>query len=219
MRTLLFLILAAPTLSAQTFFPMPGALLEQEVALEQANECYIFFDNPGGDSLRLRWKTVEESRPGGWTVDLCDFGLCYVGIPASGLMNPAVGAEQPYLKLIVQPGSIPGAGWVGFRVWEDGNPANYADVFFSVHTPGVTAAPELGQAGVRVFPNPTSGVFFVDNTGNRPLPVQLTNTWGQLIWTDNVPPGEPHMVDLATWPAGLYFLKTAAGTRVVQRVR
>jgi len=219
MRTLLFLMLVAPTLSAQTFFPVPDPLLVQEVAPEQATECYIFFENPGGDSLRLRWKTVEQSYPSGWIVDLCDFGLCYVGIPASGLMNPVVGAERPYLKLIVQPGTTPGAGWVGFRVWEDGNPTNHADVFFSLHTPGVTSAPEIGQARLRVFPNPTSGVFFVDNTGNRPLPMQLTDVGGQLIWTDNVAPGERQMVDLAAWPAGSYFLKTADGTRVVQRVR
>lgn len=219
MRTLLFLLLATPTLSAQTFFPVPGPLLEQEVALEQATECYIFFDNPGGDTLRLRWKTVEESCPGEWTVDLCDFGLCYVGIPASGLMNPAVGTEQPYLKLIVQPGTTAGTGWVGFRVWEDGNPTNHADVFFSLHTPGVTSAPEVGPAGVRVFPNPTSGVFFVENTGNRVLPAQLADPVGSLIWSGQVAPGDRQTFDLTAWPVGSYFLKTADGTRVVQRVR
>jgi len=218
-RLVLFLVATAPFASAQTFDPVPGALLQKEVALEQANECYIFFDNPDSDSLRLRWKRLEVSGPAGWIIDLCDFGLCYVGIPAGGLMNPAIGEEQPYLKLIVQPGIAPGAAWVGFRVWEDGNSANFADVFFDLHTPGVTAAPGVFPKNVRLFPNPASDWLFVDNAGDQPLPVWLTDALDRPVWTGEIAPGERRSLDLSGWPAGLYFLKTDRGTAVVQHVR
>lgn len=218
-RLVLFFMAAAPLASAQTFDPVPGALLQKEVAMEVANECYIFFDNPGGDSLRLRWKRMENSSPADWITDLCDFGLCYVGIPAGGLMNPAVGNEQPYLKLIVQPGITPGAAWLWFRVWEDGVPANFADVFFDLHTPGVTSAPGAFPRDVRVFPNPASDHLFLDNAADRPLPVWLTDAMGRPVWNGEIAPGERHSIDLAPWPAGVYFLKTDRGTRLVQRVR
>lgn len=217
-RFALLFMAAAPLASAQTFDPVPGALLQKEVAMELANECYIFFDNPGGDSLRLRWKRMENSSPADWIMDLCDFGLCYVGIPAGGLMNPATGNEQAYLKLIVQPGLTPGAAWLWFRVWEDGNPANFADVFFDLHTPGVTSSPEVFAKNIRVFPNPASGMLFLEHAEERSMPVWLTDATGRPVWTGEVAPGERRSIDLSPWPAGLYFLKTDRGTRLVQRV-
>ncbi|MEQ1744826.1 MAG: T9SS type A sorting domain-containing protein [Saprospiraceae bacterium] len=215
--SLFLLTHAAP---AQTFSPNPGPLLEKAVALELATECYIFFENPGGDSLRLRWKTIAKSHPAEWTLDLCDFGLCYVGIPASGLMNFATGTERPYLKLIAQPGTVPGSAWVGFRVWEDGNPANTVEVFFSLYTPGFTSAPEAdGPAEVLVYPNPTTGLFFWKNTSARPAFARLADATGRILWAGTTAAGGKQQLDLSAWPAGSYFLQTESGTAVVQRVR
>ena len=93
--------------------------------------------------------------PDGWDIDLCDYGLCYVGIPAGGTMNPVSGSTQAYLKLIVQPDTIAGAGWLWFQVYEVGNNSNFVDVYFSLHTPGTSGTASPGQsAGLRIFPNP-----------------------------------------------------------------
>lgn len=216
---LIFLLLfLAQTAPGQTFFPVPAPLLQQEVALNLATECTIFFEKTGDDTLQLRWKKIEVSHPETWILDLCDFGLCYVGIPPGGLMNPAVGAEQPYLKLIVQPGETPGAAWLWFRVWEDGNPANAADVFFSLQTPGVTHAPEPSRLRVRVFPNPTAGWLFLENPGAQPVPATLFDAAGRTVWSGPVFPGEQQALDLSAQPAGFYFLKLKDESVVVQRV-
>ncbi|MFN0015110.1 MAG: T9SS type A sorting domain-containing protein [Saprospiraceae bacterium] len=214
------LFLVTHAVMAQTFSPVPGPLLEKAVALEMATECYIFFENPGGDSLRLRWKTIAKSHPTEWTLDLCDFGLCYVGIPASGLMNFATGAERPYLKLIAQPGSVPGSAWVGFRVWEDGNPTNTVEVFFSLYTPGFTSAPEISTpAPLRVYPNPTTNLFFWENTLDRPVFARLTDATGRTLWAGAAAANGNQPFDLTAWPPGFYFLQTESGTALVQRVR
>jgi len=212
---LFFFFLLAKTAFGQTFFPTPAPLLEQEVAPELANECFIFFENPGGDTLRLKWRKVEISFPEDWAIDLCDYGTCYTGIPAQGLMNAAFDTVQPYLKLVVQPGTTPGSGWLWFRVFEENNPDNFTDVFFSVHTPGVTATNDVIQSGLRIFPNPATDVLFLENPAGNPVPARLYNAAGGLQWQGILPPEERATLSLNTWPAGPYFLQTPGKTRVI----
>lgn len=204
--TCLFL-LGTKVIVAQTFLPLPGPVLEREVAFEQANECYIFFDNPSGDTLQLRWRSLETSLPDGWIADLCDYGLCYAGIPPNGTMNPVFDTIQPYLKLIVQPGTTPGAAWLWFRVFEKDNETNYVDVYFSLHTPGTTSAKEPEKTSLLIFPNPTSDYLFIDNEGDKPRLARLLNARGRLVWVQMIPPKGNVMVDVQTFPAGIYFLQ------------
>lgn len=215
---LVFLICLTHPAVSQTFSPLPGPVQQQAVAFDLATECFIFFENPDGDTLRLRWKKIEVSHPENWTLDLCDFGLCYVGIPPSGLMNPATGDEQPYLKLIVQPGQTPGAAWLWFRVWADGDPANFADVFFDLYTPGTTSAPEApAQGHIRVFPNPTSGPVLLENPQAHPASVQWFDVSGRLLWQHNLPAHAQQPVDLSAMPRGMYVLKSGAQVQRVVR--
>ena len=212
---LFFFVMLAKTAFGQTFFPTPAPLLEQEVAPELANECFIFFENPGGDTLRLKWRKVEINFPEDWAIDLCDYGTCYTGIPAQGLMNAVFDTVQPYLKLVVQPGTTPGSGWLWFRVFEENNPDNFADVFFSLHTPGITATNDGVRSGLRIFPNPVTDVLFLENPVGSPVPARLYDAAGGLKWQGVLPPGERAALPLNTWPAGPYLLQTPGKTRVI----
>ncbi len=200
---------------AQTFFATPGPLKEQELAFQQANECYLYFENPTGDTLQLRWKRVETSYPAAWDIDLCDYGSCYTGIPASALMNPAPAQEQPYLKLIVQPDTAPGNGWLWFRVWEEGNPANFEDVFFSVFTTGTSAVSEPLSASVRVFPNPAAEWLSIQNNTGEPMQATLCSPDGLTVWAGRLPAGQTTALQTLTWPPGLYYLRTPGKTQSV----
>ena len=210
---MLLLFCRLPAASGQSFVANPGPLLQQAVQPELANECYIFFDNPSGDSLQLRWKSVETSAPTGWTIDLCDYGACYTGIPASGLMNTATGNTQAYLKLIVQPGNTPGDAWLWFRVWEEGQTANFQDVFFSLYTPGTTSATAPGSSYLRVSPNPATDFLLLQNDGTQALPAQLTDVLGRRRWSAILLPQQQVQIAVDTWPAGAYFLQTPGRTQ------
>jgi hypothetical protein len=207
--------ISAQILSAQTFLPVSGPVLEQEVAFEQANECFIYFDNPSGDTLQLRWRLIEQSVPSGWTVDLCDYGLCYAGIPANGTMNPVYDSIQPYLKLIVQPGTTPGASWIWFRVSEKDNQDNFVDVYFSLYTPGTTGTGEPAVADLDVFPNPASDLIFLENSGTKHGWPILLNASGQQLQKLAIPPGEQAMVDVSLWPSGIYYLINGKKTQQI----
>lgn len=202
---------------AQSFQPQPNPLLVSEVAFEQATECTIFFDNPSGNLLQLRWRSGEVSMPEGWNVDLCDYGLCYAGVPASGTMNPIWGSTQAYLKLIVQPDTVAGAGWLWFRVSEVGNDSNYVDVYFSLHTPGTsgTAAPSQ-ISGLHIFPNPASDAVFLENVFDpKNLAARIVNTSGQVLWEGEIPARHTIQVNTSGWLRGVYFVQA---NKAVQKV-
>jgi hypothetical protein len=211
-----FCVCLATATFGQTFFPTTGPLRQEEVALDQANEVYIYFDNPSGDSLRLKWRRLETSFADGWDVDLCDYGICYIDIPVNGTMNWAYDSIQPYLKLIVQPGSVPGAGWAWFRVLESGNDANYVDVYFSLHTPGVTASTEPGRTlAVHAYPNPVAETLFLENTRDVPVPVGLFGPDGRLLWRQVLSARSDQSLPVSHLPSGPYFLQTGSSARTV----
>ncbi len=215
--SLVFCLLAFCTSFGQTFQPSPAPLLVSEVAFEQATECTIFFDNPSGAPLQLRWRSGEVSMPDGWDIDLCDYGLCYVGIPAGGTMNPVSGSTQAYLKLIVQPDTIAGAGWLWFQVYEVGNNSNFVDVYFSLHTPGTSGTASPGQsAGLRIFPNPASDVLFLENSlDTKNTTARMLSVTGAVMWAGEIPAEQTTQISTSDWPRGVYFVQAGGETKRV----
>ncbi len=211
---LLLIALVTSRAIGQSFQALPP-VLTQEVALNQANECYIHFINPSGNPLLLKWRQLEISMPAGWDIDLCDYGTCYVGIPPNGTMNLVYDTIQAYLKLIVQPGAMPGAAWCWFRVQEVDHAENFTDVYFSLYTPGITATQTPETASLRVYPNPARDLLIVENPGPQAIPARLFNSTGQLAWQETLAPTDHTQIPLADWPAGLYFLQTGKQTQRV----
>jgi hypothetical protein len=204
---------------AQTFSAVPGSLLSKQVAFNQASECYIYFQNNSGDTLRLHWRKLELSMPQDWVVDLCDYGSCYAGVPSNSLMNPIYGATQAYLKLLVSPGTTPGSGWAWFRVYEEGHPDNFVDVYYSVYTPGVTGTTNLsGDLGLFISPNPADQVVSISNVIAR-LPARLINSHGEIVWQGILEAGVTTQLNVQHFPVGMYFLQSGILTKkiIVQR--
>jgi hypothetical protein len=209
-RIVIALLCVAGNLSAQTFFPVQGPVLEQEVALQQADECYVFFSNPSGDTLQLRWRKLEVSMPPGWDIDLCDYGHCYTGIPNNATMNPVYDTIQPYLKLLVQPDTVEGTAWLWFRVYDLTDDDNFQDVYFSLHTQGVSSTTEAAQPALQVFPNPASEWLYLENKKPGLLPVAVFNSQGALVYATALSEGAGQTIPVHSWPAGLYWLRAAS---------
>ena len=201
---------------AQTpFFPDPSPLKSAEVRANLANEVYLYFSNPGGDSLRLRWRLGEASLPQGWAAGLCDYGYCYFGVPNSGTMSWVYDTIQPYLKLVVIPNIVPGSAWYWFRVFEVGQDENYQDVYFSLYTEGTSGTGDPEDPGFEVFPNPASEYLNIRSTDNSPLPARIFNTQGVLMQEMTLQPLAQHIVFCQNWPIGVYYLQTATFTHKI----
>jgi hypothetical protein len=115
----------------------------------------------------------------------------------------------------VQPGNTAGATWIWYRVYEDGNPDNFVDVFFSLYTPGTlfTNAPE--EIKLKAFPNPVVSDLFIENELALPLPSRMINSAGQLMWQGVVSASGSQQIIVSTWPAGVYFLHHENGTQKI----
>lgn len=165
------------------------------------------FANPGPDSLQLRWKLLGAEWPSGWNVDLCDYGSCYSGIPATATMVPAAPDVLPFLKLIVQPGMVAGEGSVTFRVYLAQDITQAVTVHFSFVAQGATSTLSEVAASVQAFPNPASQVLFVQYRGGKPF------LEGFVLGPDGRLFGSPirlfpglNTLDISAWPRGLSHL-------------
>ncbi len=79
---------------------------------------------------------------------------------------------------------------------------------------GVAGAPAKNDAEVNVYPNPTSGILFIETAGNNVANehIAIYNSIGQMI---NVPisgSGKKKEVSLTSFPAGMYYLLYRSGT-------
>lgn len=195
-------------LYCQTFTAEPGVLLEKSINLNAANECYIHFeDNNSIDSLYLKWRLVESSIPPGWTIDLCDYGTCYIGIPSGKKMQPAPDTVQPYLKLLASPGNIPGEAWLWFRVTNVYDPADFLDVYYDLFTLGITGTnAQQGQSERVFFPNPVSDFLFSNNTYNQAGNVQILGIDGRVYYNGPLTRNTP--IDVKSWPTGSYIFNS-----------
>lgn len=212
---LVFSILSSFSLAAQTFSASPAPVLEKEIQFDQANECKIYFHNPSGDSLHLHWRQITNNLPANWTADLCDYGTCYNGIPGNALMNVVYDTIEAYLKLIVRPEQNDGACWIGFRVYEEGNPGNFVDVFFSLHTPGTVAATEPQHSPIEAFPNPVAETLSLRQLSPDAGPVFIFNALGKPFWHSDSPSEQPAEIDVKNWPAGWYTLRCGGQSKMI----
>lgn len=209
MRTLLCIFgiaVWANTLPAQAFAPTPGPVLQQEIAFDQANECILLLENLSPAPLTLRWRRVEVNMPEDWSADLCDYGWCYNGIPGNGIMQPVGIDTMAYLKLIVQPGATAGSAWIWFRVWPDGDETHFADVYFSLHTPGTVGASSPEPLAVRIYPNPASETLFLENSGAEAAALRLFDAQGRLVRQATLPGASRDQWPAGELPAGRYWL-------------
>ena len=148
--------------------------------------------------------------PNGWDIDLCDFGNCYIGIPDNANMNVVYDTIQPYLKLIVQPETVEGSGWLWFRVSEAGNPDNYQDVYFSVYTDLVTSTVSITEGDFSFFPNPAQDVLTVQNNKMEDSRVRILDLNGRVLKETLLSEHSTESIPLDGIPAGLYLIQSGA---------
>lgn len=212
---LLLLLSVGQHLFGQTFQPVATPLVSQEMAFEQANEVYLYLNNPSGDTLHLKWRQLEMSLPEGWNIDLCDYGTCYIGVPSNGVMSPVFDTIQPYLKLIVQPGTTPGAAWCWFRVQDEENSSNFVDLYFSLFTAGITNTTNIEQTEIQVFPNPARDFLVIDYQSPNAAPARLFDVTGHAVWQGNLTSNIQTRLSVVDWSAGLYFLQMGNQTQKI----
>ena len=183
----------------------PHDTVRAEVQENLANEVFLYLPNQSQDSIQLKWRRIFQEQTPGWIIDICDYGTCYDGIPASGLMNMLGPQTEAYLKLIVQPNGLPGMANLGFRVSLESDPLLFRDVYFEI-TAGVSSVAQTIRTFKPPYPNPTSHLVSIETEGV----VQLVNAQG-IILESQLANGTCQF-DLSLRETGLYFIIVHSGT-------
>lgn len=211
----IFIFLFSKNLVAQSFRPVEGTTVSQQVNFNLANEVFIHFENLSGDTLNLKWRRLEISKPDDWQMALCDYGTCYAGVPTSGKMVPLPTNEEAYLKLIVQPAATAGQAWLWFRVWRAEDESDFRDVYFSMFSPGVSSVFDVEKTGVSVFPNPNGGEFFLKNASADARQFVLLDSFGRQVSAGEVAGESVFFFENSGLAAGFYFLKIGGQTQMI----
>lgn len=82
---------------------------------------------------------------------------------------------------------------------------------------GAQTDSEEEGAGIRLYPNPTSGELVVEGYCSR---IDVINQLGQPVWRRSFPEGEfLHLIDLQGLPGGVYFLRAWLKNALVYQAR
>jgi hypothetical protein len=150
----------------------------------------IVITNVSKDTLRLRWRRVEVTRPSKWETRVCDVNDCYDQIVSSnidsrlGLNAPLKIAPNAKSNLILYflPFGAAGSGKFSIQLMLTSKPdsviatLNYEATIRNLST----STRDLKAESLQIFPNPSSDYFQVKN-GSEVEFIELYNVIGRKV--------------------------------------
>ena len=103
----------------------------------------------------------------------------------------------------------------GVMIWELGQDHfeeqfSLLNAIYEVLQQGVSSDKNLSESSeLKIFPNPFSDFFFVENSGEKEVQIFLSNSNGQLVLNQVIAPFSTVTVQNQRLVAGVYFLKMA----------
>ncbi len=184
----------------------------------------INFYNNSGQDLQMRWvkeEVIENYQSSGhgntttWDYSIQDPENFYpiaeamVLDSSDFLLKSEIG---PTDKFIVQvyPNDLEGDVFFKFRIFEIGNPEGsfYAHFDYTADNDATNPLLELSELDIKIYPNPTSDFFQIDNPEKKPIQYFLMGKDGRKIhnYTQSSH-SEKEFIHLADLPKGIYFLQ------------
>jgi len=189
------------SVNGQNFAFTPGnnysAVLEMEIYTESV--IHVFHDSP--EAADISWRLIENSCPMDWDFQLCDWDQCYSGMPNLGDMQPVEAGNSGFLKVLVNPYNVPGAGTLNFWIFPTGHMEEHVDVFFHFNTI-VAGIFDATAHGLGAFYNSTANSLVVkSNTTNSGHIINLAGQCEKMISCD---PGTTG-IDLTGLSSGMHI--------------
>jgi len=175
--TLLLFVVSVSYAQSFTLDANPEVLITNDVDLSDMTAEPVNYGNLTNNTsgtVNLGWQKTVVSAPSEWEFLVCDRNQCYFP-SVDNAPNPVVleGDSISRLDVHVKPNGVAGCGTVEIIVTPFSNPNNeliVATYQFSINSDidcgFVSSIDELTISNVRVYPNPTSGMFKIAELEN-----------------------------------------------------
>ena len=212
--TLLFLLFFALQTNAQDFVYSPAQTMHTDLVTDTyAYPEMSFVTSPLG-AIQYEWELIGNDIPTGWSYSLCDYNLCYAGIPATGTMaaidaTEAANGTKGYFKLTVSAWQIAGTATVDIYVY-DINDYNVGDTvtFTFTHVSSVGVGENV-LADLTIYPNPATDAVTIGNISPEITQLQVMNVVGEVVKNISLTGKNTETLDVSDYPAGIYFVSYA----------
>ncbi len=202
---------------AQSFVFSPTDNYEANIELNSYTNHLVYIENLTGEELSLGWERISVDMPEDWTITLCDYGGCHVGIPENGLMYPIFDTISAFLKLSINPNDLIATGTVTFKVYDTKHPEQFDFVTFTIHSVNVTGVQTVAlESSFSVFPNPVSDKITISNYGFENATVSLVDILGKVVRQSELT-NEQEVYNVSELEKGLYVIMISDQTGILEQ--
>lgn len=193
--------LFAQTVHAFEFTPDTVSVISPSNVTEAIAELEI--KSLSATDLTLRWQREVISLTQSCATKVCDLNACYPEQTSTKQFVLSAGAEGLISVHLVNDHQVDAQAIVRLDMWDVNNPADTIPTFYLFNATAVGTQEPLPAANVKVFPNPTTDYFTLQNT-NEVARVRLLDFHGREITVFN--PNTNNTYSVAEQPAGNYLL-------------
>ena len=162
--------------------------------------------NTSNQTKRVVWQRNIISLPNGWQSLVCDINQCWTsGVNASPdtIILAANGTSN--LDAYIRPNQISGSATIELKATEVGNAANTVTGRYLFTTTTNTREISKNNSSFKIYPNPTTDYFMLNNDGEVINRVVIYNIIGRQVRSYNVVDNYKYYVN--DLPEGLYIVR------------
>lgn len=173
-------------------------------------------DIPGGQRTFI-WERTEQYLSPGWTSAVCDLNRCYIETVAIQSFRVGPGIESTmdihnYTNSTTGDSSI-----ILIKMYEEGIPETFITQKYKFVNSKISSSKEIAYDDVRIYPNPASEYFMIENDNFSVNNLEIYNIAGKFVTRyDTTDHNKYDIKDLAK---GLYLVRLNGKNKILKTLR
>ena len=169
-----------------------------------------FFKNTSNSTKKFGWKRTIVAMTNGWQALVCDGKGCWNAPNSESSEQIDVAANSVnMLDVGIRPNHTAGSATIELKVYEIGNEANAVTGRYLFTTATTTATKESAKSttGVKVFPNPATDFFSIQDDYDVVERVVVYNMIGRVMRNYATNTNTANRYSMTDLPEGLYVIR------------
>ena len=206
---ILLSLLVSNKLKCQSYIFNPGVVYVTTVDTNSNNFGGIEIQNTGTQNLNLSWRWISTDTLIDSKFELCNSGICFMNLPASGVMPSIVPGGIGWIKFHMFSGITTGTNTIKYTI-RNGRSQLDTLTFKIIVAPATTGIIENSDIKkISIYPNPSIDESILDFslTNSSEITIKVLNTIGQVVHqiTSNLTLGSNKIsIDTKNFSSGIY---------------